>query len=222
MAEPDAFCGGGEVGHSQTLVVGGRGGVLMAVPEVGRLFGEEVLMAVTEAGCGGKEEGFSWQSQMLVVRGRGVGSHGTPRRWFGGERRGFSWQSESLVVGGQAVELMAVPDAGSEGERRGFSLQSQKLVVEGERQGFSCQSQTLPVKGRGRGSHNSNRSWLGGGDWFSWQSQTLVVGVRRSKGSHGRLRHWLLWGGDGTHCSPRHRLWRGRGRGSHVSPRRCL
>ena len=70
-----------------------------------------VLMALPDAGCGGGEAGllmarrwlwggrlgFSWQSQMLVVRGRGEGSHGNFTRW---------------LCGVEADVLMAVPDAG--------------------------------------------------------------------------------------------------------------
>ena len=75
-------------------------------------------MAVPDAGCGGIGGGShgsrrhwlwrGWQSQMLVVKGRGSCSHGSHRHWLGGR----------LGV------LMAVSDGGCGGERLGFSWQS--------------------------------------------------------------------------------------------------
>ena len=88
------------------------------------------------------------------------------------------------------------------------------------------------------GSHISPRGWLWGGEagllmafpdtdcvgesrWFSFQSQTLVVG-RRVGATYGSPRRWLwgerqrflvqslslvVWGGSGCHGSPRRWLW---------------
>ena len=87
-------------------------------------------MAVSDAGCGGSEkQGFSWQTQTLVVVGR---------RWYSlqsqtqvvGLSLWISWQSQMLFVGGEAQVLMAVPITGC-GGRRDFSWQLQMLVVMG-------------------------------------------------------------------------------------------
>ena len=57
-------------------------------------------MAVPDSGCGGDRQGFSWQSQTMVVGGRNGGSYGSPiAGCVKGEAR-FSWQSKTIVVGG--------------------------------------------------------------------------------------------------------------------------
>ena len=94
-AVPDAGCGAQTRGfsqESQTLVVVGKCGV---------------LVAVSDTGYGG---------------GRGMGSHGSSQKLFvrGGEAGvlGVHMASKSLVVGGEVLVLIAVPDAGCGWERR--------------------------------------------------------------------------------------------------------
>ena len=145
----------------------------MAVPEAG-CGGEDagVLMAVPDDGCGGgKRQGFPWQSKTLVVGGRCIGSHGSPRHWLWCGRLVFSWQSQTLVVGGQAGVLMAVEDTGCGRGEAGVLMAVPDAGCEGERQGFLWQSLTL-VGGQEGGSHGSLRHWLCWGEmyWFSWQS----------------------------------------------------
>ena len=106
MAIPDAFCARGEEGflmavsdagcgrerqgfswQSQMLVVGGRRGFSWQLPTL--VVGGEagVIMAVTDAGCGGLEAVCSsMQSQALFVGELYGGSHGRLRHclWGGG------------------------------------------------------------------------------------------------------------------------------------------
>ena len=124
MADSHASCYGGVEALVHTLVVGGgEEMVLMAVSDAGsggrgggsqgsprcwlRGRGEAgVLMAVPIAGCGGRR-GLSWQSQMQVVGWR----HGESQRLFVLGEEGFSRQSQTLVLRGRGRFLMAVPDA---------------------------------------------------------------------------------------------------------------
>ena len=184
MAVPDTGFGWEKWGfswQSQLLVVGGGGGSDGSLRRCfcGRVWcshgsprrwlwegGEAgVLMPVTDAGCRGGETEFSWQSQTLVVGGRGRGSHGIPRHCLCGRgkirvvgKQWHSWQSQTLFLQwGEARVLMAFPDAGCGGQRRGshgsprrwMSFGRQEAVTEagcgGKEEGFLWQSQTLVV-----------------------------------------------------------------------------
>ena len=86
-----------------------------------------IFKARPEAGREGERRGFSWQSNTLVVGGRGGGLHGSPRRWLwmgevevlmavpdascGMGEVVFSWQSQMMVAARRDWVLMAVPDA---------------------------------------------------------------------------------------------------------------
>ena len=78
----------------------------------------------------GDKWGFSWQSKMLVVRGRGGVFKAVPDAACGG--KAFSWPSHTLVVGGRGVGSHGSPRHGCGWERRGFSWQFHTLVVWGQ------------------------------------------------------------------------------------------
>ena len=188
---------------------------------------------------GGERQWFSWQSQMLVLLGRGEGSHGSPRCWLWGERRCSHGSPRgsppqrgvtSLVVGGNVVILITVSHGGYWGERWRFSWQSQMLFVGAAKARLSWQSQTLVVEGDKQGVGMQGFSWqsqmlVEGGErrWFLPQSKSLVVeggvvlmavtesgcGGGRVWGFHGSPRCWL-WGRGGiSHGSSRRWLWGG-------------
>ena len=135
----------------------------------------EVLKAVPDAGCVGRL-GFSWQSQTLVVRGRDVGSHGSPRRWLWG--------------GGEARVLMAVPDAGYWGTVGGSNAVTEAGF--GGRGGGSHTSPRCRLWGRRvGGSHGSYRRWLQGGE-----AEVLMAILDPGCGREGR--------GSSSYVSPNH------------------
>ena len=128
MAVSDADCGG-------------DAWLLMAVPDTGCEGGDVlVLMAVPDAGGGrgagshgnprrwlwvGKRQRFSWQSQTLVVMGRGGVLMAVPDAGCGGAEGGVLMAVKDAGCGGGEVGvLMTVPDSGCEEERQGFSWQS--------------------------------------------------------------------------------------------------
>ena len=81
--------------HFHILVVGVGGGVSHGSLRCWFCCGEVgVLMAVTDAGCGGRG------SVLMAV----------PDRGCEGVRLGFSWQSQTLVVGWRGGVLLAVPE----------------------------------------------------------------------------------------------------------------
>ena len=122
MAVLDAGCGvrgGGSHGsRNRLLLVVWDSGVLMAVSHAGCGGEVGVLMAVSDAGFGGGREGgfhgrpigwlfgglggMSWQSEMLVVYGRGGVLMAVSIPFgMGNGIQGFSWQPQMLVVGGR-------------------------------------------------------------------------------------------------------------------------
>ena len=54
----------------------------MAVPDAGCVRERPGSHGSPEDGCEEERLGFSWQSQTLVVGGRGGGSYGSPRCWL--------------------------------------------------------------------------------------------------------------------------------------------
>ena len=93
---------------------------------------------------------FSWQSQSLFVGGMGfLGPHGSLRCWLWVET-GFSWQAHRLVVGGLC--------GGCHGSPRHWLYMGEAGVL-----------MAVPIPfGMGDGIQG-----------YSWQPQTLVVGVER-------------------------------------------
>ena len=74
--------------------------------------------------------GVSWQSQTLVVDGRGGGSYGSSNRFLAGCEAGVLMAVSDAGCGGiEAGVLMAVSAAGCRLEGGGFSWQSHTLVV---------------------------------------------------------------------------------------------
>ena len=108
--------------------------------------------------------GLSWQSQTLVVDGRGGGSHGSPNPllWVGCDsgvlmavsdagsgmgRGGGSYGSPRCWLWvGRGGALKALPDAGC-GAEAGFLTAVSEAGCCREMWGFSLQSQTLAVEG---------------------------------------------------------------------------
>ena len=145
---------------------------------------------------------------MLVVDGRGGASHGSPRRWL--------WGGESVVLisvsdagcGGGEAEVLMVPDAAclvgyrrSHGSPRCWLLSGEAgvLMADPDTDCWGWKGLTLiAIPDTGYGGERRG---------FSWQSQTLVVGVGDRRGFSwqfpgagpgecgGSLKCWL-WGGE--------------------------